>query len=231
MAGIVQNQDSYMQSVAAQRPFFFDHIQAISEQCFEEFYKLTGRRYQRVMTYRAEDADYLILGQGSMIPTAEAVVDYIRESRGIKVGVVNMIMFRPFPGDLVSKLLKGKKGVAVLERLDQPLAVDLPLIREIRAAISKSLENGQSKDKNLPYPEYEAYKSAADAPVLYSGSFGGVVFRFLWYGKPRSAAGGAARRHREYAAGGQTEKNVLPVYRFHPGNGDDAEAGNLSANY
>ena len=26
MAGIVQNQDSYMQSVAAQRPFFFDHI-------------------------------------------------------------------------------------------------------------------------------------------------------------------------------------------------------------
>ena len=26
MAGLVQNQDSYMQSVAAQRPFFFDHI-------------------------------------------------------------------------------------------------------------------------------------------------------------------------------------------------------------
>jgi pyruvate-ferredoxin/flavodoxin oxidoreductase len=172
MAGIVQNQDSYMQSVAAQRPFFFDHIQAITGQCFDEFYELTGRRYHRVMTYRAEDADYLILGQGSMIPSAEAVVDYIRETRGIKVGVVNMIMFRPFPGDLVSKTIKGKKGVAVLERLDQPLAVDLPLMREVRAAISKSLENGQSKSKSLPHPGYDVYKSAADAPALYSGSFG-----------------------------------------------------------
>lgn len=172
MAGIVQNQDSYMQSVAAQRPFFFDHIKEITEQAFEEFYKLTGRRFQRVMTYRAEDAEYLILGQGSMIPSAEAVVDYLRETRGFKVGVVNMIMFRPFPGDLVGRILKGKKGVAVLERLDQPLAVDLPLMREIRASISKCLENGQSKGKTLPHPEYDVYKSAADAPTLYSGSFG-----------------------------------------------------------
>ena len=68
LAGPVQNQDSYMQSVAAQRPYFFDHVQAISEEAFEEFYKLTGRRYDRVMTYRTDDADYLIVGQGSLIP-------------------------------------------------------------------------------------------------------------------------------------------------------------------
>src|SRR5210317_805703 len=51
MAGIVQNQDAYMQSVAAQRPFFFDHIKDLSEQAMEEYYQLTGRRYERVMTY------------------------------------------------------------------------------------------------------------------------------------------------------------------------------------
>ena len=28
MSGLVQNQDAYMQSVAAQRPFFFDHIRS-----------------------------------------------------------------------------------------------------------------------------------------------------------------------------------------------------------
>ncbi|MBW1762883.1 MAG: pyruvate ferredoxin oxidoreductase, partial [Deltaproteobacteria bacterium] len=133
MAGLVENQDSYMQSVAAQRPFFFDHIQALTAQAFEEFYALTGRRYDRVMTYRADDADYLIVGQGSMIPSAEAVVDYLRESRGLKVGVVDMLMFRPFPSDLIGQIIQGKKGVTVLERLDQPLAVDLPLMREIRA--------------------------------------------------------------------------------------------------
>ncbi|MGB5504737.1 MAG: 2-oxoacid:acceptor oxidoreductase family protein, partial [Polyangiales bacterium] len=171
MSGLVENQDSYMQSVAAQRPFFFDHIQALSEQAFEEFYALTGRHYSRVMTYRADDADYLILGQGSMIPSAEAVVDYLRESRGLKVGVVEMLMFRPFPADLIGRIVQGKKGVAVLERLDQPLAVDLPLMREVRAAISKCLENGKDP-KHLAYPELATYKSLNDAAALYSGSFG-----------------------------------------------------------
>jgi len=171
MAGLVQNQDAYMQSVAAQRPFFFDHIQALSDRAFEEYYALTGRRYERVMAYRADDADYLIVGQGSMIPSAEAVVDYLRESRGLKVGVVDMLMFRPFPGDLIGRIVQGKKGVAVLERLDQPLAADLPLIREIRATVAKCLENG--KDPKHPvHPELATYKSLSDAPALYSGSFG-----------------------------------------------------------
>jgi pyruvate-ferredoxin/flavodoxin oxidoreductase len=171
MAGVVQNQDSYMQSVAAQRPYFFDHVQALSDAAFEDFYQLTGRRYDRVMTYRCDDADYLIVAQGSVIPTAEAVADHLRKTRKIKVGVVNMVMWRPFPGDLVTKVLKGKKGVAVLERTDQPLAADLPMIREIRAVLSKSLENGRAA-KAAPYPELESYKSLKDMPELYSGSFG-----------------------------------------------------------
>lgn len=170
MAGIVQNQDSYMQSVAAQRPFFFDHIQELTDRAFEEYYQLTGRRYERVMTYRADDADYLILGQGSLIPSAQAVADYLRRTRGIKVGVVDLVMFRPFPSDLISKVLKGKKGVAILERLDQPLAADLPIAREVRSVLAKCLENGNVK-KEKPYPELESYR-AADLPALYSGSFG-----------------------------------------------------------
>jgi pyruvate-ferredoxin/flavodoxin oxidoreductase len=97
MAGIVQNQDSYMQSVAAQRPFFFDHIESLTDQAFEEYYKLTGRKYERVMTYRMEDADYVIFGQGSLIPSAHVVADYLRETRKIKVGLVDLVMFRPFP--------------------------------------------------------------------------------------------------------------------------------------
>jgi len=170
MAGIVQNQDSYMQSVAAQRPFFFDHIKDLTEQAFREYTELTGREYARVMTYRAEDADYLILGQGSIIPSAEVVADYIRETRGIKVGVVDVVMFRPFPADLIGQVLKGKKGVTVLERLDQPLAADLPIAREVRSTLTKCVENGLHKDY-LPYPDLPKY-GQKDLPAVYSGSFG-----------------------------------------------------------
>ena len=51
-----------------------------------------------------EDAEYVIVGQGSMPLQANAVADYLREKRGIKMGVVNLTMFRPFPGDLLGKL-------------------------------------------------------------------------------------------------------------------------------
>ncbi|MCC6694079.1 MAG: 2-oxoacid:acceptor oxidoreductase family protein [Candidatus Hydrogenedentes bacterium] len=173
MVGVVQNQDSYMQSVAAQRPFFFDHVAELTEQAMEEFTKLTGRKYQRVATYRCEDAEYLILGQGSVVPNAEAVADYLRESRGLKVGVVNLTMFRPFPGDLLGRILKGRKGVAVLERCDQPLAEDLPLMKEVRATLNKCVENGKvANGRDLTFPKYDVYKKSEDLPALYSGSFG-----------------------------------------------------------
>ncbi|MCP5044793.1 MAG: pyruvate ferredoxin oxidoreductase, partial [bacterium] len=171
MSGVVQNQDAYMQSVAAQRPFFFDHIQELTERAFTEFAELTGRRHERVLTHRCEDADYLIFGQGSLIPSAEAVADYLRDQRGIKVGVVNLVMFRPFPSDRIGEILKGRKGVAVLERLDQPLAVDQPLVREIRAALGKCFENGRDP-KKPKYPGLACYQKLSDSPPLYSGSFG-----------------------------------------------------------
>ncbi|MDK9724007.1 MAG: 2-oxoacid:acceptor oxidoreductase family protein [Sterolibacteriaceae bacterium MAG5] len=172
LSGSVQNQDAYMQAVAGQRPYFFDHIEELADKCMEEFGELTGRHYSRIGAYRTADADYVIVGMGSMVVQAEAVADYLRETRKLKVGVVNMTMFRPFPGDLLGHLLKGKKGVAVLERTDQPLAEDLPLIREVRAALTKCLENGLAGDGEKPYPNYAAYAGRGDMPRLYSGCYG-----------------------------------------------------------
>ena len=173
MAGIVQNQDAYMQSVAAQRPFFFDHIQELSNQCFDEFYQLTGRRYARVMSTLCADADYVIIGQGSVIPSAEVVADYLRDSRNLKIGVVDLLMFRPFPGDLLGKILQGKKAAVVLERLDQPLASEPPLMREIRATMSQCIEHGRASTLNQSdRADFACYQSISDIPELYSASFG-----------------------------------------------------------
>ena len=173
VSGVVQNQDAYMQATAAQRPYFFDHIEALTDACMDEYAGLTGRRYQRVATFKVDDADYLIVGMGSMIVQAEAVADYLRETRKLKVGVVNLTMFRPFPGDLLGHVLRGKKGVAVLERTDQPLAEDLPLMRELRATLMKCIENGMAgADGAKPYAGYASYYAAADMPRLYSGCYG-----------------------------------------------------------
>jgi len=171
-SGTVQNQDAYMQAVAAQRPYFFDHIESIADQVMDEYYGLTGRRYARASGYRSEDAEYLILGQGSLIVQAEAVADYLRDTRKLRVGVINLTMFRPFPGELIARLVQGKKGVAILERTDQPLAEDLPIMCEVRAALGKALENGLvGRGEALPHPNYPSYRPV-EMPRLYSGCYG-----------------------------------------------------------
>jgi pyruvate-ferredoxin/flavodoxin oxidoreductase len=183
MLGTVQNQDSYAQGVAAQRPFYFDHIAELTDLAFAEFAALTGRRYERAMGYRLDDAEYVLAGQGSVITNAELVTDHLR-AQGIKIGVLNLTMFRPFPADVVAELLRGKLAVTVLERTDQPLAVDPPLLREIRAAMSQALENGRAAARangngrgdarfagSLPFPKLPAIK-ADEVPDFFSGGFG-----------------------------------------------------------
>jgi pyruvate-ferredoxin/flavodoxin oxidoreductase len=182
MIGTVQNQDSYAQGVAAQRPFYFDHLQPLTDHAMAEYGALTGRYYARAMGYRLEDAEYVLVGQGSVVGNAEAVADYLRKEKGLKVGVLDMVMFRPFPTDVVARLLAGKKAVTVLERTDQPLAVDAPLLREIRAAMAKAVENGrassngkrgrsQNGDRPVPHPGVPAI-SGDDVPDFYSAGFG-----------------------------------------------------------
>jgi pyruvate-ferredoxin/flavodoxin oxidoreductase len=182
MLGVVQNQDSYASGVAAQRPFYFDHVADLADRAFAEYGALTGRHYARAAGYRLEDAEYVLAGQGSVVANAEAVADWLRTNRSLKVGVLDLTMFRPFPADVVARLLAGKKGVAVLERVDQPLSVDAPLLREIRSALSKAAENaralptGNGRKRTepvvaLPYPDLPAI-DAAHIPNFYSGCFG-----------------------------------------------------------
>ena len=168
MHGVLQAPDSYAQGVAAQRPFYFDHIAELADTAFREFQKLTGRRYARASGYRIEDADWVIVAQGSVVSDAEAVVDHLRAERGIKLGVLNLTMFRPFPQDLVTAMLAGKKGVLVMERADQPLAVDPPLLREIRAAMSKGIENAR---RGGSHEDLVAVRPI-DLPEFYSACFG-----------------------------------------------------------
>ncbi|MCG8684065.1 MAG: pyruvate synthase subunit PorA, partial [Desulfobacterales bacterium] len=48
--------------------------------------------------YRTEDADVVLVGSGSMCGTIKTVIDEYRE-KGIKVGLVKIRMYRPFPAE------------------------------------------------------------------------------------------------------------------------------------
>ena len=170
MFGALQNQDAYQQGVAAQRPFFFDHVAPLADRAFAEFRELTGRRYGRATGYRIDDAEYVILGQGSVVHSAEAVCDRLRATRGLAIGVLTLTMFRPFPADSIVEHLGGRKAVLVLERVDQPLAVDPPILKEIRAAMGKAVENGRGSGATA-HAGIGSIRPA-DVPDFFSGCFG-----------------------------------------------------------
>src|SRR5205085_2538280 len=73
MSGVVQNQDSYMKGKIAQRKWY-DRVLPTLKAVMDEYSRLTGRKYDVVMPYRLEDAEYAIVGSGCMIETAEAAV-------------------------------------------------------------------------------------------------------------------------------------------------------------
>src|SRR5258706_1385099 len=138
MSGVVQNQDAYMKGKIAQRKWY-DRVLPTLKHVMEEYTKLTGRKYEVIMPYRLEDADYAVIGSGCMIETGEAAVDYIREHMGIKVGLLHVTAWRPFPSIEVVEALRHCKAVTVIERLDIPMMQSNPLLCEIKAAFADAV--------------------------------------------------------------------------------------------
>ncbi len=152
MSGVVQNQDSYMKGKIAQR-WYYDRIEGILEECFDLFYQKTGRRYDFVERYRCDDADYILIGMGCYMETAKATVDYLRDVKGMAVGCVNQVVFRPFPARHVVEALKNCKAFTVFERMDDPMSTTgNHLTREIKAAFCDAMlgQNGQEKINRIP---------------------------------------------------------------------------------
>jgi pyruvate/2-oxoacid:ferredoxin oxidoreductase alpha subunit len=81
-----------------------------------EFGKAFGRTYGgQIDTYRTDDAEIILLTSGSAVGTAREVVDAKRKA-GLKVGLVKLRLFRPFPSKRLATVLRGKKAIGVLDR-------------------------------------------------------------------------------------------------------------------
>jgi pyruvate-ferredoxin/flavodoxin oxidoreductase len=65
-----------------------------------------------------------------------ATADWLRAERGLKIGVLGVTVFRPFPAAEIVRALAGMRAVAVVERLDDPLAGTNPLALAVKAALA-----------------------------------------------------------------------------------------------
>jgi pyruvate-ferredoxin/flavodoxin oxidoreductase len=167
LLGPVQNQEHYMNGVVARRNNFAEPILAFLEDAYKKFGELTGRTYGLVSCYKTDDTDTVFVSLGSAAENIEAAVDYLRTSRGVKVGSIHVNVIRPFPEAAIVEALKGKKNVIILERTDEPLAGDNPLGRDIRTALSKAVQyEGHPAAQGLPAI------APSQLPQIFNASYG-----------------------------------------------------------
>jgi len=65
--------------------------------------------------YLCEDAEYVVVALGSMANQVKDVADRLREE-GLRVGVLALAMFRPFPSEPIVSQLEGRKGLIIFEK-------------------------------------------------------------------------------------------------------------------
>lgn len=108
-------------------------VPQVTREVFDDFEKITGRRYNLVEPYMTDDADYVVMAIGSTAGTLKAAVDELR-AEGMKAGSVKLRMFRPFPEKEIIEVLDGKKAVAVMDRAIS-FGASGPVFPEVRSAM------------------------------------------------------------------------------------------------
>lgn len=99
-----------------------------------EYEKISGRKYGFFEEYRLDDAEYAIVAIGSACGTVKDAIDDLRE-KGIKVGLLKVRVFRPFPGREMAEALKNCRALAIMDRCESYSANGGPLAAELSASL------------------------------------------------------------------------------------------------
>lgn len=165
LTGPVQNQPDFQAGAVDHRTHFASAVPALVRQAMDEYGTLTGRSYSPVMAYDCADADYIIVGLGSITDDVRAVVPYLR-GQGIKAGVVSVKLLQPFPEAELAAAVGGAKAMTVLERSD-----DTALTRLVTSALFKARANSDAVTAGAAI-QHEGIPALAALPTLTTAIFG-----------------------------------------------------------
>ena len=159
LTGPVQNQPDFQAGAVDHRTHFASAVPALARQAMSEYSALTGRTYTPLLTYGCDDADYIMVGLGSITDDVQAVLPVLR-AQGLKVGVVSVKLLQPFPEADLIEAIAGAKAVTVLERSDQTALTGL-----VTQALFKARANAEAR-------QYDGIPPLASTPRLTTAIFG-----------------------------------------------------------
>lgn len=145
--GTAQNPDIYFQGRETANTFY-NNMSGIVEEVMNDFYKMTGRKYELFQYSGAPDAERVIVVMGSGGETVDETVKALNAS-GEKTGVLLVRLFRPFSLDHFVKALPASvKSIAILDRTKESGAAGEPMYQDVLATLVEALQKG--KLKQLP---------------------------------------------------------------------------------
>ncbi|MCU0459056.1 MAG: pyruvate:ferredoxin (flavodoxin) oxidoreductase [Bacteroidales bacterium] len=130
--GTAQNPDIFFQAKEASNPFYTNLDDTVNEY-MEKISAVTGRTYKPFTYYGAPDAENIIIAMGSVTETIKEVIDYLAETKGEKIGLISVHLYRPFSAKYLFNVLPKKvKRITVLDRTKEPGANGDPLYLDVR---------------------------------------------------------------------------------------------------
>ncbi|MCL2757323.1 MAG: pyruvate ferredoxin oxidoreductase [Coriobacteriia bacterium] len=100
----------------------------------DEWAAVCERPFDFIDAYECEDADFIVVVLGSATGNVRTVARELRAA-GIKVGVLRIRLYRPFPYAQVREALKNAKAIAIMDRADSFGSQYGPLGLDVRTAL------------------------------------------------------------------------------------------------
>ncbi|MHC4313378.1 MAG: pyruvate:ferredoxin (flavodoxin) oxidoreductase [Planctomycetota bacterium] len=149
ISGTAQNPDVYFQGRETVNKYYLATPQIVQD-TMDKLAKLVGRSYHLFDYVGPDDAEKVIVMMGSASDTTHETVEFLA-SKGEKVGVVKVRLYRPFSRKhFVDCLPKTVKKIAVLDRTKEPGSLGEPLYLDVRTAIGEAMDEGQTAFQEYP---------------------------------------------------------------------------------
>jgi len=142
LRGTAQNADVYFQGRETVNPYYAA-VPGIVQEYMDKLGKAIGRQYKLVEYTGAANAETVVVVMGSAAATVRETVELLA-SKGQKVGMINVHLYRPFPSkEFMAALPKSFKNIAVLDRCKEPGSIGEPLFQDVITTIAEAVMEGK----------------------------------------------------------------------------------------
>ncbi|UCE83204.1 MAG: 2-oxoacid:acceptor oxidoreductase family protein [Deltaproteobacteria bacterium] len=163
LAGTFTDMDLTMEGQVAQE-LAYRFIKRCFVAAMNMMNQVLDTNYKVVECYRTEDADMVVMIMGSSAGVVKDVVDYYRNVKGWKVGLVRPVLFTPPCYEELAYGVRNAKIISVLER--SGTAHNQLLMADLQAALQVSNRAGREGRE-----EHQIY-GRSDVPTLLHGVYG-----------------------------------------------------------